>query len=220
MESIVSPTANNVFWMYLSFQPCKQETYGGQPTLVIQNANVNQYRIGTLAEQDDWASVYAKTKLNRVVVSYYPAITNGMASEAVALAQSAVIHTIPIYDNVDDIVSEGGAALLSYTQSELQDVLRKPYARTHNIYKPWKRVLVPKQFMKQSGYGGATNFYKKASFNDLSNTEVTLHGLLVGMPPVFAAGFNVSGDPLPLIGEDITLGRIMLSFNQSFKTRT
>lgn len=224
VESIADPAVKPIYWMYISFAPCQNETLQPDPMLVIQNSAVTEYNLGTLCSDDAWTTVYAKTKLKKVVVNYYPGITQGMSGAIAGLALDAVFHTIPIYDNVDDVINENGnlaaPATIDYTPKDLQDVLRKPYARTHSIYKPMKRVLVPKQFMKQSGYGGAENYYKKGSYHDLSNTEVKLHGLLIGMPAMSAAGFNTGGTLLPVVEEDCRLGKLMFTYYQSFKTRT
>jgi len=227
LTAVVSPTTTaSVFWAYIQFQPCKSGAPGVVENLDVINQTGNlALKFPTLSTGDSWDSVYSKTKLKKVVARYYPAVTQGLADNipGASLSAACTFVTCPIYDNVDDIIDTTGAVTLAPTMAALQEVLRKPYARTHSIYKPVTRVLSPKSFLSTPSYQGAVQqFYKKSLFLDLSNQEVTLNGLLIGVPALHSGGLSPDGAnvPFPETGEFYTLGNVNLTYIQSFKVRT
>lgn len=228
MKATVDVAVNSVFWAYIQFQPCVAaaplENINIIDCLNTDANTIPSYKIPTLSSGDDWNSVYAKTKLKKVVAHYIPGITQGLLTltpdTSVSAAQAWV--TCPIYDNVDDIIAADGKVKLPPTQAALQEIMRKPYCRTHSIYKPVTRVLSPKQFMSAPNYqGAASTFYKKNTFIDLSNQSVTLNGLLIGIPSLQGAGLT-EGNPTsyPLLDTEFILGKVTLSYIQTFKVRT
>lgn len=154
-----------IFRQYITFGLTNQSTVLSSIDMlnttvtVATQTSFPAIRLGTLGikEADSWKELYAKTKLTKVVIKYYPSVTMGInnitqATGDVApvpgqLAQSAIMYTIPIYENVDDIVFSNGQLKMDSAKSSLEDTLNKPYAKAHSIYKPWTRILKPTNFM-------------------------------------------------------------------------
>jgi len=230
-----------IFRQYITFGLTNQSTVLSSIDMlnttvtVATQTSFPAIRLGTLGikEADSWKELYAKTKLTKVVIKYYPSVTMGInnitqATGDVApvpgqLAQSAIMYTIPIYENVDDIVFSNGQLKMDSAKSSLEDTLNKPYAKAHSIYKPWTRILKPTNFMAYNTYGGQTINRKGSGWVDLSNPDVTLNGLYIAAPPLTVGGLVPTTNPIasayPGLNESFVLGRLQITYYQRFKMR-
>jgi len=235
-------TDSTIFRQYITFAPTNGSSILSSidmfntPVNTTSQTSFAAIRLGTLGSEEAgaWKDLYAKTKLVKVVMKYYPAVTMGVnsVSQAVAgdvapvsnqLAQSAIMYTIPIYENVDDIVYPSGQVKTNQGKGALEDNLNKPYAKAHSIYKPWTRIMKPTNFMAYPTYGGQTINRKSSGFIDLSNTDVTLNGIYIAAPPLTVGGLIPTANPVqsayPGTGESFVLGRLQITYYQKFKMR-
>jgi hypothetical protein len=230
-----------IFRQYITFAPTNGSTVLSSIDLlndIVNSTTQTSFpaiRLGTLGnlEEGSWKQLYAKTKLVKVVIKYFPAVTMGLnqvtqttgdvAPVANQFAQSAIMYTIPIYDNVDDIVYASGQIKTTSSKAELEDSLNKPYAKAHSIYKPWTRIMKPTNFMNYTTYGGQSIYNKRSGFIDLSNSDVTLNGLYIAAPPLTVGGLIPTTNPVassyPGLGESFVLGRLQITYYQKFKMR-
>lgn len=232
MISTVGGSEN--FQAYLQFAPTSNQATN---TIIpmVNAGSPSSIVIGTLAgEQTAWPALYSKTKIHKIVVKYIPAQTCGMggytpgtttspgtlAIPTINFSQAAVMYTIPIYDNVDDLIDNTGKLL----SNDVQTQLVKPYVKAHSIYKPWTRVLTPKQYMTYTSFQGAQIFKPIGGYFDLDNVGTLLDGLWMGMEPLTQGGLqqsNINGDQnFPPVGFSFVLGEIQMTVYQSFKVRT
>lgn len=225
--TIVSSDTNFAYQAYIQWRPCVGQALVQPKIAMVNNSTTNAQTFGTLpnSEATNFSAIYAKTKLSKVVIKYMPCITQGMAGTTLNLAANNNMYTIPIYDNVDDIVSTGGICNQSVALATFQNTIIKPYTKVHSIYKPWTRIIKPKCFLTTPGYEVAdtTHLFKKDMYLDFDNVESRLNGLLITMPPLSAGGFLPSATPdtyLPVFGTNVVkLGRIQMIYYQKFKTR-
>lgn len=229
MESSV--TGLNNFQAFIQFAPTSNQAANSGVINLVNSPNPTSLVLGTLAgEQSAWPALYGKTKIHKIVMKYIPAQTCGMAGQTpgatvtaatINFSQSAVMYTVPVYDNVDDVIDDTGKIV---TGTDVQSYLIKPYCKAHSIYKPWTRVLTPKQYMTYTSYNGAQCFKKMGGYFDLDNVGTLLNGLWIGMEPITQGGLvpnNVQVDQsFPPINTVFVLGEIQLTIYQSFKTRT
>ena len=220
-----------VFQQYIQWAP-----WQNQPntinTINLSNATNNSAEVlGPLGDEADrWQNLYGKTKLSKVIVKYYPAQTQGMTgidsnTTDYQLAASNTMFTIPIYDNVDDIISTSSLVTKGITYQGLANTLTKPYAKCHSIYKPWTRVIKPTTYLNAAGYVTADNshYYKKQTYIDANNNGTTVNGLYICMPPLSSAGLLPAEQDIsyfPAEDERFILGRLEFTYYQKFRTRT
>jgi len=224
----------NIFSAYVQWGPC--DGSGVASDLTLSNAaTLNAQIYGTIPAREEtaWKSLYGKTKLCKIVVQYFPAVTeginqavvtSGIAAAANSLSQAAVMYTIPIYDNVDDIISTTGAVVAGQTRTDLEDNLNKPYTKCHSIYKRWTRIIKPKFFMSSPTYDASILFSKRGGFVDLSTDAIDLNGLYIAMPPLTVGGLQANASALnqstyPSGGQRFVLGRLQFTYYQKFMTR-
>lgn len=237
MKATVDPDVNNwAFQAYIAWQPWANQT-NNITNLELQNNITQTARIlGTLADEADrWKSLYAKTKLSKVIVKYMPSVTQGMTGvsngtldsyttqDIFSLCASNAMYTIPIYDNVDDIINNTLTVTKNVSYQGTTNVLTKPYVKSHSIYKPWTRVIKPKAFIKTPLYTGDDSLYKKNMYIDAANGNTLLNGLFITMPPLTGGGFIPAGQTdltIPKVGDLIKLGRLQFTYYQKFRTRT
>lgn len=230
MVNIIGITA--AFQGFFQFAPTNNSTIN---VATLSNGSNNQAQVqGCLpGEKSTWPLLYAKTKLHKVIVKYIPAQTQGMAAylpgatvapTAINFSQAAVMYTIPVYDNVDEVLDPFGVISVGQTVTDLEKQLVKPYCRAHSIYKPWTRVLSPKLFMKYGTYENDDVFRKSGGYVDMANDSITMNGLYIGMEPLSQAGLvpgNTGTDAnFPAEGQAFVLGELQFTIYQSFKTRT
>jgi len=224
------------FQAYLQFAPTTQQL----DTIINLNNTTGSsaQALGTLGVSDGaaWGELYAKTKVNKVIVKYMPACTQGMGGlisatgtspvlpAGLTFSSSAVMYTIPIYDNVDNIIDDLGKLVPAPTQTALNTVIQKPYTKAHSIYKPWTRVLTPKEYMTYNSYQGGDVYAKRGGFFDLTNPVIRLNGLYIGMESISVGGLytnvGLNAEGFPTAGQAFNLGQIQIQIYQSFKVRT
>lgn len=228
--------AGATFQAYLQFAPTTQQL---DTVIGLNNtAATASQALGTLGVSDGaaWGELYAKTKVNKVIVKYMPACSQGMGGlisstatspvlpAGLTFSSSAVMYTIPIYDNVDNVMDDLGKIVPAPTQAGLNAVIQKPYTKAHSIYKPWTRVLTPKEYMTYNSYQGSDVFAKRGGFFDLTNTGIRLNGLYIGMESISVGGLYTNGganvEGFPTQGQSFNLGQIQIQVYQSFKVRT
>jgi len=233
MTYTAAAITTSIFRGYVQWEPTG--TSGLSDDLIVTNGATTRQLFGTLPnlEATAWKALYGKTKLSKVVVKYYPAITMGINQATIgttvtpttgSLSQAAVMYTIPIYDNVDDIINEDGTLAQGVGRNDLEDALNKPYSKCHSIYKPWTRVIVPKVYMKSPTWETGVNLYsKRGGYVDLS-TGVDMNGLYIAIPPITLGGLQA--DPglanqtnYPATGQKMILGRVTFTYYQKFMTR-
>ena len=78
--------------------------------------------------------------------------------------------------------------------------------------------------MEQPTYEGSSTFYKSNRWDDMSNPNVQLNGMLVVIPPLTLGGLQplttFSQSNIPGANEIFVLGRLQMTYYQKFKTRT
>lgn len=236
MEPSVTPDSSAfAFQTYLQWKPAGSQSASPIKVVLTNNTTTAAQSLGTLpsAESSTWGSLYAKTKLSKVVVKYIPAITQGMSGTSTAganttsfnLSAANIMYTIPIYDNVDDIVSASGVVQKDVSYPQFSNTLTKPYTKAHSVYKPWTRVIKPTTFLNTAGYqtNDTTHLFKKNMYIDISNNTQVLNGLLITMPPLSAGGIlpaTGSDQYIPIATQTVKLGRLQMTYYQKFKTRT
>jgi len=224
VQDYTSAATGQYYYQYIQFRPCNNITNTANPEITMTNLGQSTaFYLDTLPETE-WTKIYAKTRLQKVVVKYIPAITEGIAgTSATNLSMCNSMYTIPIYDNVDAILDSAGEYVPDTARETLNDLLVKPYSKCHSMFKPWTRIIKPTSFLKAPGYESGDHFYKKNFFIDLANTDEAMNGLLVLAEPVQTAGLLTGiGQPpkFPTQGNSFVLGRIQFTCYQSFKTRT
>jgi len=223
------------FRCYMQWAPCIEQT-----DKVITMSNITTPAVTTLGtlpsgEGDSWKNLYAKTKIHKIVVKYMPAVTQGMAgvvpgaggispiAPPLTFANSAEMYTIPIYDNVDSVITDLGGIIPKPTDQDLNNMIQKPYTKAHSIYRPWTRIISPKEFMSYQSYQGGDLYQKRGGYFDLSNDVCRLNGLFIGMEPISIGGLSNGANVLesfPNNNDIFNLGKLQITMYQSFKVRT
>ena len=233
IKMVSTVAGGNSFTGYIQFAPTNNFPIA---SVVLSNDVNNQAQVqGCLpGEKAIWPQLYAKTKLHKVVVKYIPAMTQGMPAYAItqtgaaippiSFSAAATMYTIPIYDNVDEVINNLGVLITGTSSADLEKQLVKPYCRQHSIYKPWTRVLTPKLFNKYLTFENDDVFRKSGGYVDMGNDQITMNGLFIGMEPLTEGGLTVANTAndvnFPGNGQAFVLGELQFIIYQSFKTRT
>jgi len=230
-----APPNTLTFRCYMQWAPCSEQT---DKIITLGNLQTDTVTtLGTLpsGEGDSWKNLYGKTKIHKIVVKYMPAITQGMAGvvpgttglspapAALTFSNNAEMYTIPIYDNVDSVITDLGTIVPKPTDQDLNNMIQKPYTKAHSIYRPWTRIISPKEFMSYQSYQGGDLFQKRGGYFDLSNDVCRLNGLFIGMEPISIGGLTSGAnvvESFPGDGAIFNLGKLQITVYQSFKVRT
>lgn len=234
--SMVGASASGVFRTFIQWLATDDQVDGD--ILMSNGATIGATALGTIpgGESASWQSLYGYTKVHKIVVKYYPACTVGMGAVipsttvsggpqpgTIAFSANAVMYTIPVYDNVDSVIDPVGKILINNSAAGLQNMLAKPYAKSHSIYKPWTRVLTPKQYMTYPTFENNTLYAKRGGYMDMSK-QIILNGLYISCEQMTVGGLVLDvGDneqSFPKSGQVFNLGRIETIVYQSFKIRT
>lgn len=226
MHSPSGGPPHQTYQMYIHWSPTGNEVLGaGLPVIEMFNTlPIGAFTMGSIPDTEvaNWSALYSKTKLAKVVVKFTPSST---VFSGQGLNQAATMTTIPIYDNYDDIISTGGQLTQDPAANNiLSHMKQKPYARTTSIYKPWTRVIKPKNYLEMPGYFGPDTFKPSTQWFDLSQTGIRIGGLYIIMNPITN---YVTGTPSPVYTPEPTindaglfcLGRLTFTMYQRFKTR-
>lgn len=196
-----------------------------------------------------WFELYSKTKFMKCVVKYYPAMTEGIAQTnivgtgptptALNFAANANLYTCPIYENVDNIITDQGRLRVKNTTQALNDILAKPYCKEHSLYRRFTRVLVPKLTCGYQTYpndiiaSAATINQKRGGWIDLvrgnatdtdqADNVVIHHGLYITAQPIQQAGLlntATTNSTYPLAGQKFVIGRLTFTSYIAYKVTT
>lgn len=234
--SLVGVSASGVFRAYMQWLP-NSDQVDNDVTMLNGTAPIGSIRLGTMAigENTAWQELYGYTKVHKIVVKYYPACTVGMAGVvpsttvsggpqpgALSFSANTVMYTVPIYDNVDSVIDSTGKILVSNSNEDLMNMLAKPYAKSHSVYKPWTRVIIPKQYMNYPTFQNSSVYTKRGGYADMSQ-EILLNGLYITCEQMTVGGLVLDiGDneqSFPKSGQVFNLGRLETTIYQSFKIR-
>jgi hypothetical protein len=241
LQATITPAAANSYYRsYIRFFPNSQESIIQFPLINLTNGtSPAPVSLGIISDSElaSWASLYSNIKLEKIRVSYVPSVTEGIVTAATSstLAASAVLTEVPILDNIDDIMSSGAATLsIAPTAAGMSHIRQRPFVREHSIYKPWRRVFVPKFFelvyapnIGQSSVSAIVE-PKPSPWMDLLELSGTgggvdaVEGLLLFSPPMSYGGIVAGGSPpvFPVATNDtFSLGQLTFEYFVHVKSR-
>jgi len=215
---------NDAFSLFLTFQPA-----GFSNPSRLDLTNQVAHAVASLSPGPStisFASLYSKCYLSKVIIKYFPAVTEGLTPlNNLPLSAANTITTVPIYDSIDNIMNKTKQTSVN-SADELELVQRRPYTKIHSIYKTFTRVLKPTQFTQYNSYSteAASNNYTKAKrWIDLNDNDTRVYGLLIGMRQFLTGGAFSPGAPTQIYpvasGEGFELGRLEVTMYTKYKIR-
>jgi len=238
--TILPAAANSYYRSYIRFFPNSQESIIQYPYINLTNAtSPPPVSLGVISDSElaSWASLYSNIRLEKIRVSYVPSVTEGIVTAAASstLAASAVLTEVPILDNIDDIMTSAAATLsIAPTAAGISHIRQRPFVREHSIYKPWRRVFVPKYFellyspnIGQTSTSGIVE-PKSSPWMDLLELSGVgggvdaVDGLLLFSPPMSYGGIVAGGTPpvFPaLLNDTFSLGQLTFDYFVHVKSR-
>lgn len=236
LNALTATTFIEHYQAFIAFAPTSSEIIVAHPAITMLNVLPHgMFTMGTIpdGEEASWEALYAKTYLSKVLVSYQPNasaynfVPSIPTTSGATSSLAGVMHTVPIYDNLDDVITNGGQLIQDPANAaSLSHMMQKPYSRTHSLMKKWTRVLKPSTSLQIPTYytGGANDHvYKKAKpWMDMTTSGGnTCTGLYIMCKPLTAYDNSAVAIDIPdgTAIKALVLGRLTFKMYQKFRLR-